>query len=131
MLNTIIFIIISLFSFYLTYTSYDKIKIKNLTYKIVIIDLLHSFTSIYLYLGSLLFGYYKFHSLVIFTMFIIWFVFDNRCPVTLYINKQTKQEKKTPFKDIIYHLGLNHYLLLYIVLVYNFYKLNYFKALLK
>jgi hypothetical protein len=131
MINTSLFILISLLSFYLTYTSYDKNKINNLSYKVIIIDLLHSFMSIYLYLGSLLFGNYKLHSLLIFIMFTIWFIFDNRCPVTIYINRETNQEKKTPFKDIVYHLGLNHYLLLSIVIIYNFYKLNYFNALLK
>lgn len=123
----IIYILLSFLSFFLHYNSYTSYNKKKITLKIIIIEFLHSFISIYLYFGSLLFGYYEIHTIIIILLLIMWKFFKGKCPITIYINNEMNQDKNTRFRDIGYHIekqtNINFYIIIMIILFYNIYNI--------
>ena len=100
--NLQIYIFIVLIS-YTSELAYNDCKQKTVvTYTI---SLLHNFGSIYLYYGSLLFGFYKLHLLILLGTLIGWYLNQNRCILTDYYNKLCKIKSKSPFKDINYRIN--------------------------
>lgn len=85
------------------YFDYELNKCPNTFGKMTII--LHHIFNIYLVFGSILFGYYEIHIIVIIISFIIHVVFK-KCPITIYSNHLCYKEsnKNVPLITLLNHL---------------------------
>ena len=70
-----------------------------------LISLLHHIGSMYIVFGSLFFGNYLFHLIVVITTVSLWQVFNNQCVLTIYYNKLCGLPKKSAHKDLVYLLN--------------------------
>lgn len=121
--SIIIFILIVIISNLLHNKTKTEDILKREDMKIKIINFIHHITSNYLYFGSILFGYYKLHLTIIIFMIGLWYLTDDVCPVSTYINKKTNQKYKTRFKDLAYHIEsytkINLHYFLLIIIIFN------------
>ena len=125
--NIIIFLLAGLFSFFIEHQTKSGCKE---TFKTTLISLLHNYGSIYLVFGSLLFGYYLFHLLILIIVVVLWKVYST-CFVTKYYNNLCKISPDRPFHDIFFLINKQlkipyfRHLLAFIVCLYNIKKILY------
>ena len=125
MYSLIIYLIIVYISFYLHNISKTEEIKKKYNKKILLIELIHHFISNYITYGGILFGYHKFHLIIIVILVILWFKYNNDCPITLYCNKKTNQSLNAKFKDLNYFIkekiNVPYYHILIIIIIYDLY----------
>ena len=86
---------------------YENAYIQNCNKNLItyLISFLHHIGSMYVVFGSLFFGYYLFHLIVVVITASLWQVFNDQCVVTIYYNKLCGLPKKSAHKDLVYLLN--------------------------
>lgn len=86
---------------------YENAYLQNCKKNLItyLISLLHHIGSMYVVFGSLFFGYYLFHLIVVVITASLWQVFNDQCVVTIYYNKLCGLPKKSAHKDLVYLLN--------------------------
>jgi len=100
--NLIIFLTLVFISYVVDIT---RNKCSNLTFNAKINNLIHHFLSMYLWFGSVVFGYHEFHILYMLAGSLGWYLFDGECAMTIEYNKICNYEKHTRHYDLIYALS--------------------------
>jgi hypothetical protein len=111
-LKICIFIILSLISFTIEHTILTSQKTCNKKNIILanLVSLLHNFGSIYLSFGSLLFGHYILHLIMLIIVFILWYLSNKfyknlaGCVITQIYNNLCGFDKSRHFHDIHYYI---------------------------
>lgn len=92
-----------------------------------LMHILHHFLSNYLFFGSLIFGYYKYHLLIIAVAVIHWLLNDDKCIITLIYNKSCGFKASMRHRDIAYHIqeliNLDVFVMLFIIVLYDVYMI--------
>lgn len=124
-INILIFILLIILQYLL-----DNNKNKNLY--ILLLIIIHHIINIYVIYGSILFGYYKIHVIIVLIGFLIH-LFYRRCPITIYTNKLSNNNEKKKFETFLNHIinffNLNidiklvYYTLLIIIIIYDLYNI--------
>ena len=102
MINIILFILLVLLSYCLQKNNTNCYSKKKSTY---IYNFIHHIISVYGIFGSILFKNYLFHLISIFSIMILWQLYNNRCPLTLIYNKDCNINIDIGFYDIIKYLS--------------------------
>ena len=86
---------------------YENAYLQNCNKNLItyLISFLHHIGSMYVVFGSLFFGYYLFHLIVVVITASLWQVFNDQCVVTIYYNKLCGLPKKSAHKDLVYLLN--------------------------
>ena len=101
----------------------------NITLYTIGLSIIHHIFSVYLYFGTFIFKFYLFNILIGFATIFGWFLFKNRCFLSIYYNKLCGIPKKEQFHDIINYTNKFikipnlHYYILFLIFIYNFYHL--------
>ena len=123
LIRYIIFLFLAIISFL-----YENVILKNCnknTLYTYTLSFLHHIGSIYVAVGSILFGKYLLHLFTVLIVVILWTIFKDRCIVTLYYNKICGLPESSQHKDIIYminqYLKINiiHYYIAFIIILYD------------
>ena len=138
--NICIFIIISLCSFMVEHTLLKSKKKCNQTNEVLsnIVSLIHNMGSVYITIGSLLFGHYVLHFISLIMVLLSWYIsnkIDNKkvsCIITQIYNRLCGFDNSRNFHDLNYYifnriLGIKNYsipLMLSIVL-YDLYHIYF------
>lgn len=107
MFNTQTISIFIIILFIQIYFDFELTKCHNTYGKITI--LFHHIFNIYLFFGSILFGYYELHLGIILLSFIIHIIFK-KCPITIYTNMLCYKngQKNVPLITILNHISNKH-----------------------
>lgn len=99
------------------------------------ISFIHHMFAVYLYFGSFIFGFYLFNIVVGLLTLFGWYLFGNRCFLSIYYNKICNIDEKVQFHDIINLINKFlqvpnlHYYILGIIFIYNLYHLCDYKKI--
>lgn len=100
---------------------------KNESISINLLHIIHHFLSNYLFFGSLIFGYYKYHLFVVTVVILHWLLNDDKCFITVIYNKSCNFDTDTRHRDLAYHIqklvNLNMYTMLFLIVVYDIYMI--------
>ena len=92
-----------------------------------LLHIIHHFLSNYLFFGSLIFGYYKYHLFLVGVVVLHWLLNDDKCFITVLYNKNCNFDTDTRHRDIAYHIqelvNVNMYAMLFIIVLYDIYMI--------
>jgi len=124
----IIYILLSITSFIIDQLTSDC-EVPSL--KGYLINFFHHFGSNYLYFGSILFGNYDTHLLIIAATYAGWALLGWKCFLTMYYNRGCNIPIERPHEDIVYRLlkimPINAYNVIYTLILYDLYNGNILK----
>ena len=121
MKNIYIYILISLLQYILDICQYPCSTITG-----NILLLFHHFIGIYLFIGGFLFNNY-YHLLFLIGVIIHWITNNNRCEITIITNKYCNYDEKKKFNDFPNMINIDknlYWLILFILLIYDIYKIR-------
>jgi hypothetical protein len=120
-----IFLLIGLLSFLIDKYLYPSKKEEYIS--INLMHMIHHFLSNYLFFGSLIFGYYKYHLLIVAITVLHWLLNDDKCIISVIYNKNCGFEEDTRHRDIAYHIqkliNINIFVMLSIIVLYDVYMI--------
>ena len=118
-INLLIFIILVIIPYGIEYSENYNLLINRIDASLVL--LLHHIGSAYIYFGSILLGFYKFHILVCLLVLIMWVKSKFHCVITEMYNKMININPNDKLKDITYYISKIteiKYLHIFIVMLY-------------
>lgn len=101
----------------------------NATAYTIFLSFVHHVFSVYLYFGTFIFRFYLFNILIGLATMFGWFLFGNRCFLSIYYNNLCGLPEKEQFHDIVnftnkfLKIDNFHYYILLFIFIYNFYYL--------
>ena len=120
-----IFLLIGILSFLIDKYLYPCEKEEDV--EINFMHMIHHILSNYLFFGSLIFGYYKYHLFFIAVAILHWLFNDNKCIISVVYNKNCGFEINTRHRDIAYHIqkliNINVFVMLFIIVLYDIYMI--------
>lgn len=120
-----LFLLLGILSFLIDKYFYPCEKEEDI--KINLMHILHHIFSNYLFFGSLLFGYYKYHLFFVTIGVLHWLFNDDKCIITVIYNKSCGFKVSMRHRDIAYHIqkliNLNVFVMLSIIILYDIYMI--------
>ena len=130
-INLLIFIILVIIPYGIEYSENYNILINRPDASLVL--LFHHIGSAYIYFGSILFGFYKFHILVCLFVLVMWIKSKFNCVITEMYNKMININPNDKLKDITYYISKIteiQYLHIFVLIGVLFYDVdNIFKSI--
>jgi hypothetical protein len=120
--SVFIFVVLSLTSFFIDQMTSDCKTPSTITF---INTFIHHFLSTYMWFGSLIFGYYDIHVIIVSLTVLGWQIWG-ACPVTWLYNMSCSIPEETSHKDLMYRITrlpiFNYYPMISLIVAYDLFK---------